>query len=209
MAFLMITYQHFLVVNHSHTIKYILLQLCDQSFTVLQITHALAFELLNLKQQLRKLWKTKRVFSYLCTLLSLKLFFHQSLLLQKVIELKRAHRFSVTLSFTPKHSSDEHLGVKLRVTENRWVLFNSLTYVYLALLPQHWALYAKVDSTPTFLYIHIYKYIFYDHLKKSLLPAAQPTEPQDSDENAKLAGNWHAQVKLPANVLCWTPSVRN
>ena len=26
--------------------------------------------------------------------------------------------------------SDEHLGAKLRVTENRCVLFNSLTYVY-------------------------------------------------------------------------------
>ena len=49
--------------------------------------------------------------------------------------------------------SDERLGAKLRVTENRCVLFNSLTYVYLALLPQHRALYAKVDSTPTFIYI--------------------------------------------------------
>ena len=122
-AFL-ITYQHFLVVNHGHTIKYILLSSCDQSFTVLQITHALAFELLNLKQQLRKLWKTKRVFSYLCALLSLRLFFHQSLLLQKkniyiyVIELKRAHWFSVTLSFMPKHSSDKHLRVKLSHRES-------------------------------------------------------------------------------------------
>ena len=53
--------------------------------------------------------------------------------------------------------SDERLGAKLRVTENRCVLFNSLTYVYLALLPQHRALYAKVDSTPTFIYIYIYK----------------------------------------------------
>ena len=33
--------------------------------------------------------------------------------------------------------SDECLGAKLRVIENRCVLFNSLTYVYLALLPQH------------------------------------------------------------------------
>ena len=33
--------------------------------------------------------------------------------------------------------SDARLGAKLRVTENRYVLFNSLTYVYLALLPQH------------------------------------------------------------------------
>ena len=33
--------------------------------------------------------------------------------------------------------SDERVGVKLRLTENRCVLFNSLTYVYLALLPQH------------------------------------------------------------------------
>ena len=31
--------------------------------------------------------------------------------------------------------SDERLGVKLRVTENRCVLFNPSSYVYLALLP--------------------------------------------------------------------------
>ena len=56
----------------------------------------------------------------------------------------RTHRFSVTLSFTPKHSSDrkkvpsdERLGAKLRVTENRCVLFDSFTYIYPALLPQH------------------------------------------------------------------------
>ena len=52
--------------------------------------------------------------------------------------------------------SDERLGAKLRVTENRCVLFNSLAYVDLALLPQHSALYAKVDSTPTFIYIFKY-----------------------------------------------------
>lgn len=51
--------------------------------------------------------------------------------------------------------SDEPLGAKLRVTENRCVLFNSLTYVYLALLPQHWAHYAKVDSTPKSTYIYV------------------------------------------------------
>ena len=64
--------------------------------------------------------------------------------------------------------SHERLGAKLRVTENWCVLFNSLTYVYLALLPQYWARYAKVDSTPTFIYIyihththtHIYIYIY-------------------------------------------------
>ena len=55
--------------------------------------------------------------------------------------------------------SDARLGAKLRVTENRCVLFNSLTYVYLALLPQHWALYANVDSTLTFIYILMYMYI--------------------------------------------------
>ena len=36
-------------------------------------------------------------------------------------------------------------------------------YIYMyklyILLPQHWALYAKVDSTPTF--IHSYIYIFF------------------------------------------------
>ena len=47
-----------------------------------------------------------------------------------------------------------------RETQNRCVLFNSLTYVYLALLPQHWALYANVDLTPTFIYILMYMYIF-------------------------------------------------
>ena len=31
--------------------------------------------------------------------------------------------------------------------------------VYLALLPQHWALYAKVDSTPTFMYIYILRHL--------------------------------------------------
>ena len=68
--------------------------------------------------------------------------------------------------------SHERLGAKLRVTENWCVLFNSLTCVYLALLPQYWARYAKVDSTPTFIYIcihththththtHIYIYIY-------------------------------------------------
>ena len=34
---------------------------------------------------------------------------------------------------------------------------SSLTYVYLALLTQHWALYAKVDFTPRFIYIYIYR----------------------------------------------------
>ena len=59
-----------------------------------------------------------------------------------------------------KVRSDERLDAKLRVTENRCVLFNSLTYVYLALLPQHQALYTKVDSTPTFIHIYIYIYIY-------------------------------------------------
>ena len=52
-------------------------------------------------------------------------------------------------------TTDECLGAKLRVTENRCVLFDSFTYIYSALLPQHWALYAKADSTPTFIYIYI------------------------------------------------------
>ena len=53
-----------------------------------------------------------------------------------------------------------YICAKFRVTENRCVLFNSLTYVYLALLPEHWSLYAKVDSTLTYIYIYIYIYIF-------------------------------------------------
>mgnify|MGYP001795705374 CR=1 FL=1 len=62
---------------------------------------------------------------------------------------------SVNLQPRPlnKDLSDERLGAKLRVTENRWVIINFLTYGYLALLPQHWALYAKVDSIFTFIYI--------------------------------------------------------
>ena len=64
-------------------------------------------------------------------------------------ESKGTHRFSVTLSFAPKRSSD-------RVTENRCVPFDSFTCIYPALLPQHRTLYAKVDSTPH-LYIYIYK----------------------------------------------------
>ena len=86
-----------------------------------------------------------------------------------VKESKRTHRFSVTLSFAPKRSSDrtvgqakvlsdERLGAKLRVTENQCVLFDSFTYICSALLLQHWALFAKVDSTLTFLYIYIYVY---------------------------------------------------
>ena len=58
------------------------------------------------------------------------------------IYIKRTHRFSVTLNFAPKRSSeseslvvrvltDERLGAKLRVTENRCVLSNSLPSVYL------------------------------------------------------------------------------
>ena len=58
-------------------------------------------------------------------------------------------------------TTDECLGAKLRVTENRCVLFDSFTYIYSALLPQHWALYAKADSTPTFIYIYIYIYNFF------------------------------------------------
>ena len=58
--------------------------------------------------------------------------------------------------------SDDCLGAKLRVTENRCVLFDSFTYIYKALLPQRWALYTKVDSTPTFIiYIYIYIYIYH------------------------------------------------
>ena len=38
---------------------------------------------------------------------------------------------------------------EIRVTANRCVFFDSFTYIYPALLPQHWALYAKVDSAPT------------------------------------------------------------
>ena len=57
--------------------------------------------------------------------------------------------------------SDERLGSKPRVTENRCVLFNSLTYVYLALLPQHRTLYAKVDTTLIFIYIYIYIFFFF------------------------------------------------
>ena len=62
-------------------------------------------------------------------------------------------------SIVGKVLSDERLGAKLRVTENRCVLFDSFTYIYPALLPQHWALYAKVDSTP-YIYIYRYRYIY-------------------------------------------------
>ena len=63
--------------------------------------------------------------------------------------------FLITVFIPLRYLSDEGSGAKLRVTENRCVLFNSLTYLYLALLPQYWALYAKVDSTPTFIYLFI------------------------------------------------------
>ena len=44
-----------------------------------------------------------------------------------------------------KVRSDERLGAKLRVTENRCVLFNSLTYIYIYI----------------YIYIHTYIYIIY------------------------------------------------
>ena len=47
------------------------------------------------------------------------------------------HRFSVTLSFAPRHLSDRQ----------------KVLYIHSALLLQHWALYTKVDSIPTFIYI--------------------------------------------------------
>ena len=69
-------------------------------------------------------------------------------------------------SIVGKVLSDERLGAKLRVTENRCVLFDSFTYIYPALLPQHWALYAKVDSTPfLYIYILIYIYIYIDRYR--------------------------------------------
>ena len=88
-------------------------------------------------------------------------------ILINIKESKRTHRFSVILSFAPKCSSDrtvwqakvlsdERLGAKLRVTENQCVLSDSFTYICSALLLQHWALFAKVDSTPTFIYIYVY-----------------------------------------------------
>ena len=40
-------------------------------------------------------------------------------------------------SLLNKVRSDVHLGARLRVAENRCVLFNPSTYVHLALLPQH------------------------------------------------------------------------
>ena len=45
--------------------------------------------------------------------------------------------FVLVRSSLNKVLSDERLGAKLRVTENRCVLFDSFTYIYPALLPQH------------------------------------------------------------------------
>ena len=58
--------------------------------------------------------------------------------------------------FFIEYLSDKRLGAKLRVTENRCVIFNLPTYVYLALLPQHWALDAKIGSIFTFIYINLF-----------------------------------------------------
>ena len=91
-------------------------------------------------------------------------------ILINIKESKRTHQFSVILSFAPKRSSDrtvwqvkvlsdEHLGAKLRVTENQCVLFDSFTYICSALLLQHWALFAKVDSTLTFILWELRHYI--------------------------------------------------
>ena len=73
----------------------------------------------------------------------------------------------------------KRLDAKFRVTENRCVLFNSLTYVYLALLPHHPALYATVDSTPTFIYNFIYIYIYIIRLKKKSYPFKFPRKALD------------------------------
>ena len=61
-------------------------------------------------------------------------------------ESKGTHRFSVTLS-------DERLGAKLRVTENRCVLFDSFTYIYIYLFGKKidGSAYAQFSNTPTHL----------------------------------------------------------
>ena len=45
--------------------------------------------------------------------------------------------------------SDEHLGAKLSVTENRCILFDSFTYIYIHIY----------THTHTYIYIYIYIYI--------------------------------------------------
>ena len=47
-----------------------------------------------------------------------------------------------------------------RLSARQTELSEQPTYIYRALLPQHWALYAKVDSAPKYIYIYIYIYIF-------------------------------------------------
>ena len=54
------------------------------------------------------------------------------------------------LSFAPKRSSDR----------TSFPLFDSFTYIYPAQLPQHWALYAKVDSTPTYIFFFFFETSF-------------------------------------------------
>ena len=51
--------------------------------------------------------------------------------------------------------SDERLGAKLRVTENRCVLFDSFTYIYI---------YIHIY---TYIYIYIYIYIY--HINSSVI----------------------------------------
>ena len=63
----------------------------------------------------------------------------------------------------PESSSNNlymYIYIYIYIYISERILFNSFTYIYPALLPQHWALYAKVDSTPTFIYIYIYIYIY-------------------------------------------------
>ena len=78
---------------------------------------------------------------------------------------QRNYTFIRTSLLRDKVLSDQRLGAKLRVTENRCVLFDSFTYIYPALLPQHWALYAKVDSTPH-LYIYLFIYLLHTYRDK-------------------------------------------
>ena len=71
--------------------------------------------------------------------------------------------FPVTLSFVLTHSSDR-FDIYIYKWRNQRGRIDSFTYIYPALLPQHWALYAKVDSTPHLLYINIYIYIYYYYM---------------------------------------------
>ena len=74
--------------------------------------------------------------------------------------IKRTHRFSVTLKLIFSLIYIYIIYCILYIIYIYIYILYIVYYIYSALLPQHWALHAKVDYAPTFIYIYIYIYIY-------------------------------------------------